>query len=46
MASKIGNIVFDCADPRTLSHFWSDVLGYPKSEWPPERVLHPVTIQH
>jgi hypothetical protein len=28
MASRIGNIVFDCADPRTLSHFWSDVLGF------------------
>lgn len=36
MASKIGNIVFDCADPRALSHFWSDVLGYPRAEWPPE----------
>jgi catechol 2,3-dioxygenase-like lactoylglutathione lyase family enzyme len=36
MASKIGNITFDCADPRALSHFWSDVLGYPRSEWPPE----------
>lgn len=36
MASKIGNIVFDCANPRALSHFWSDVLGYPRAEWPPE----------
>ena len=36
MAAKVGNIVFDCADPRTLSHFWSDVLGYPRAEWPPE----------
>ncbi|WP_150307139.1 VOC family protein [Planctomonas psychrotolerans] len=34
MASKIGNIVFDCADPRALSHFWSDVLGYPRGEYP------------
>lgn len=36
MSPKIGNIVFDCANPRALSHFWSDVLGYPRSEWPPE----------
>lgn len=36
MPSKVGNIVFDCANPRALSHFWSDVLGYPRAEWPPE----------
>ncbi|TFC06676.1 VOC family protein [Cryobacterium sp. MDB2-33-2] len=36
MAGKIGNIVFDCAHPRELSHFWADVLGYPRAEWPPE----------
>lgn len=36
MASKVGNIVFDCADPRALSHFWADVLGYPRAEWPPD----------
>ena len=36
MASKIGNIVFDCAHPRELSHFWANVLGYPSQEWPPE----------
>jgi catechol 2,3-dioxygenase-like lactoylglutathione lyase family enzyme len=36
MASKIGNIVIDCANPRQLSHFWSDVLGYPRAEWPPD----------
>jgi catechol 2,3-dioxygenase-like lactoylglutathione lyase family enzyme len=36
MASKVGNIVFDCADPRELSNFWSDVLGYPRSEYPEE----------
>lgn len=36
MAAKIGNIVFDCSNPRSLSHFWSDVLGYPRAEWPPE----------
>ncbi|NDL56016.1 VOC family protein [Phytoactinopolyspora mesophila] len=34
--NKVGNITFDCADPRALSHFWSDVLGYPRSEYPPE----------
>jgi catechol 2,3-dioxygenase-like lactoylglutathione lyase family enzyme len=33
--SKIGNITFDCADPTALSHFWSDVLGYPYAELPP-----------
>jgi len=36
MAKRIGNITFDCADPRTLSHFWADVFGYPRAEWPPE----------
>lgn len=36
MAGKIGNIVFDCANPRLVSHFWSDVLGYPRAEYPPE----------
>ena len=33
MASKLSNIVFDCADPRALSHFWADVFGYPRQEW-------------
>ncbi|QSB04760.1 VOC family protein [Natronoglycomyces albus] len=33
---KIGNITFDCANPRSLSHFWSDVLGYPRAEYPPQ----------
>lgn len=33
--SKIGNITFDCADPTALSHFWSDVLGYPYAQMPP-----------
>lgn len=33
MASKLSNIVFDCADPRGLSHFWADVFGYPRQEW-------------
>jgi catechol 2,3-dioxygenase-like lactoylglutathione lyase family enzyme len=36
MASKLGNITFDCADPRTLSYFWADVFGYPHKDWPPE----------
>jgi catechol 2,3-dioxygenase-like lactoylglutathione lyase family enzyme len=34
VASKIGNIVFDCANPRELSHFWADVMGYPRAEYP------------
>lgn len=36
MTGKIGNITFDCANPRELSYFWADVLGYPRAEWPPE----------
>ncbi|MCU1535082.1 MAG: hypothetical protein JWR53_1563 [Glaciihabitans sp.] len=34
MASSLGNITFDCANPRELSHFWADVFGYPHAEWP------------
>jgi catechol 2,3-dioxygenase-like lactoylglutathione lyase family enzyme len=36
MASKLGNITFDCANPQALSDFWADVFGYPHAEWPPE----------
>jgi len=36
MASKLGNITFDCADPKALSDFWAAVFGYPHAEWPPE----------
>lgn len=36
MASKLGNITFDCADPQALSWFWADVFGYPHGEWPPD----------
>lgn len=36
MASRLGNITFDCANPRELSYFWADVFGYPHAEWPPE----------
>jgi catechol 2,3-dioxygenase-like lactoylglutathione lyase family enzyme len=36
MTGKIGNITFDCENPRELSHFWADVLGYPRAEWPAE----------
>jgi catechol 2,3-dioxygenase-like lactoylglutathione lyase family enzyme len=32
----IGNITFDCANPRLLSDFWSDVMGYEHSDYPPE----------
>jgi catechol-2,3-dioxygenase len=28
MASRVGDIVIDCADPKRLGQFWSDVLGY------------------
>lgn len=34
MPGKLGNIVFDCANPRELSHFWADVFGYPRAELP------------
>lgn len=34
MASSLGNITFDCANPRELSHFWADVFGYPHAAWP------------
>jgi catechol 2,3-dioxygenase-like lactoylglutathione lyase family enzyme len=33
MASKLGNITFDCSDPQKLSWFWADVFGYPRAEW-------------
>ncbi|MCU1550026.1 MAG: hypothetical protein JWR36_586 [Glaciihabitans sp.] len=36
MASKLGNITFDCANPRELSYFWADVFGYPHADWPPD----------
>ena len=29
----LGNIVFYADDPRSLSHFWAEVFGYPKLEW-------------
>lgn len=28
MASRISELVIDCADPERLARFWSDVLGY------------------
>lgn len=28
MASRISELVLDCADPELLARFWSDVLGY------------------
>lgn len=34
MASKLGNITFDCSRPRELAAFWSDVFGYPRAEYP------------
>jgi hypothetical protein len=34
MASKLGNITFDCADPTALATFWADVFHYPRPEWP------------
>jgi catechol 2,3-dioxygenase-like lactoylglutathione lyase family enzyme len=31
--ATLGNITFYADDPRTLSHFWSGVFGYPLLEW-------------
>jgi hypothetical protein len=36
MATKLGNITFDCADPTLLATFWADVFYYPRPEWPEE----------
>lgn len=33
---KIGNIVFDCADPDRVATFWAAALRYEKGEYPPE----------
>jgi catechol 2,3-dioxygenase-like lactoylglutathione lyase family enzyme len=30
MNARIGNVVFYADDPTALSHFWADVLGYPR----------------
>ncbi len=32
VTSFIFNVTFDCADPRTLARFWSEVTGYPIAE--------------
>lgn len=37
--ATLGNITFHADDPRTLSHFWSGVLGYPLLEWLGARVV-------
>ncbi len=31
--ASLGNITFYARDPRALSHFWSDVFGYPLTDW-------------
>jgi catechol 2,3-dioxygenase-like lactoylglutathione lyase family enzyme len=31
--AALGNITFYADDPRSLSHFWADVFGYPHLEW-------------
>lgn len=33
---KIGNVVFDCADPPRGSGSWADAVGYRKGELPGE----------
>ena len=32
MTAFVFNVTFDCADPRTLSAFWSEVTGYEPTE--------------
>jgi catechol 2,3-dioxygenase-like lactoylglutathione lyase family enzyme len=32
----VGNITFDCSNPHLISDFWSDVMGYERSDYPPE----------
>lgn len=32
MSSFVFNVTFDCADPRSLSRFWSEVTGYESRE--------------
>jgi hypothetical protein len=31
--ATLGNITFYADDPRALSHFWSDVFGYPHADF-------------
>ncbi|MCR2792863.1 VOC family protein [Microbacterium sp. zg.Y625] len=31
--ATLGNVTFYADDPRTLSHFWAGVFGYPPLEW-------------
>src|SRR5512139_197753 len=32
MASTVDALTFDCADPRRLAEFWTEVLGYELSD--------------
>ncbi|GAD33832.1 hypothetical protein MTS1_01184 [Microbacterium sp. TS-1] len=32
--NTLGNITFYADNPRALSHFWADVFGYPRLDWP------------
>ena len=32
MALSLGNITFDCDDPRNVAAFWSEVLGLPVND--------------
>jgi predicted enzyme related to lactoylglutathione lyase len=32
MSSFVFNVTFDCADPRSLARFWSEVTGYEATE--------------
>lgn len=34
MATKLGNITIYADDPQRLAHFWADVFGYPRQDWP------------
>jgi catechol 2,3-dioxygenase-like lactoylglutathione lyase family enzyme len=36
MASRISELILDCADPERLAAFWSDVLGYVELDREPD----------
>ena len=35
-AARVGGIVFDCANPRTLARFWRDAVGFRVRHLPDE----------
>ena len=48
MASRISELVLDCADPELLARFWCDVLGYvelDREDWARLRDHHPLVLR-